>query len=284
MSETSKIKSWYNRIREKHKLTFINDSTYHEKWSFRLSSLNLLTLLFFYTIIVIISLFLLLRYTPLSGLVGGQSDHVSPEQVQQNSLMIDSLYEQTNSRQMYLEDLYHILNDEPFNDSTYNKNDNHLDENYSPDFSKNKEDSLLRLKIENGSQTIESDNNSADYEFFFAPVKGVVSQSFNAQKKHFGVDVITKKDDPIVACLDGTVILNGWMASEGNILVIQHSSELISVYKHCSQTLKRMGETVTKGDPIGIVGNSGENTSGPHLHFELWKNGKPINPQEFISF
>lgn len=282
MSEERKIKVWYDRIREKHKLTFINDSTYHEKWGYRLSSLNLWTLLFLYTILIIILLFLLIRFTPLSGLFETQTDSVSQEQIQQNSELLDSLEQQSASRQKYLEDLRKILNNEPFDDSVYQRLDDTLLENYQPDFSKIEEDSLLRLKVENGSTP--SPTEMQNYEFFFAPVQGTVSRSFNANKRHYGVDVVTEKDQPIVSCLDGTVILNGWLASEGHIIVVQHSSDLLSVYKHCSQTLKKTGELASKGDPIGIVGNSGENTSGPHLHFELWKNGKPLNPQEVISF
>ena len=146
MSEPSKIKSWRERMREKHKLSFINDSNYHEKWSFRLSAMNLWTLFVMYTIFVVILVFLLIRFTPLSGLFGQKSDSVSQEQIQHNSELIDSLSDQNRSREKYLNDLRKILNDEPFDDSVYQNLDDTLFENYTPDFTKAKEDSLLRLK------------------------------------------------------------------------------------------------------------------------------------------
>lgn len=96
--------------------------------------------------------------------------------------------------------------------------------------------------------------------------------------------MVTILDEPIKACLDGAVVVAGWIPGEGNIIIIQHNNDLISVYKHCSVLLKKQGDYILTGDPIGIVGNTGENTSGPHLHFEIWKKGIPLNPQEFITF
>jgi murein DD-endopeptidase MepM/ murein hydrolase activator NlpD len=156
--------------------------------------------------------------------------------------------------------------------------------NYTPDFKRSMEDSILRAKVERQNKGGTIGGNEESFDFFFPPVNGTVSQSFNPQKDHFGVDVVTTADEPIKACLDGTVVASGWIPGEGNILIIQHSNDLISVYKHCSVLLKTQGDQILTGDPIGIVGNTGENTSGPHLHFELWKQGSALNPQEFISF
>lgn len=248
-----------------------------------MSMMNLYTLLALYTILIIVLIFVLLRFTPLSGLMTNGASSSTVAQVESNTKFLDSLKQVTDSRQKYLDDLSKILNDEPFEDSLYQKNRDSVDENYKPDFSKVKEDSILRYKVENSGEQSES-NRGSNFEFFYSPVTGRVSRSFNTKKNHFGVDVVTKKDDPIKACLDGTVIMTGWQADEGNIVVLQHANELISVYKHCSMIMKDQGEIVQAGDPIAIVGNTGENTTGPHLHFELWKKGKPLNPQDFISF
>lgn len=282
MSFRENIKTYFGRIREKHKLTFINDRDYEEKWSLRVSSLNLVTLLALYTIVVFIIVLLLFRYTPLQSLFLEEGLYDNKQQVEENTQLIDSLYDKTRSTQLYLDDLKAILNDEPFDDTLYHLPDDSL-ENYNPDFTKNESDSVLRKKVES-QENQDYSTESESYAFFFAPVKGIVSQSFNSKSGHVGVDVATKPEEPIKACLEGTVILTGWIQSEGKIVVIQHKDDLISVYKHCSSVLKKNGDKVQTGDPIGIVGNTGETSTGPHLHFELWKRGKALNPEAFISF
>lgn len=285
LKASEKIQRFLNQLKEKHKLTFINDTNYHEKWSFRVSSLNLYTLLLLYTIIIIISLMLLFKYTALNGFFATKEDSVTQNMVEENARSLDSLYQMTESTEKYLNNLQRLLNGEPFDDSVYIRNQDTSFVNYAPNFTKSKEDSILRLKIEN-QNTNGSNNKEGEitFDFFFPPVNGTISQSFNPLKDHFGVDIATLVDEPIKACLDGTVIVSGWIPGEGNILIIQHNNDLISVYKHCSVLLKNQGDKILTGDPIGIVGNTGENTTGPHLHFELWKRGLPLNPQEFISF
>ena len=228
---------------------------------------------------------LLFKYTALSGFFATSENSNTQELVEENTRSLDSLYEMTESTQKYLNNLQRLLNGEPYDDSVYIRSQDTSFVNYVPNFTKSKEDSILRQKVEAQNENGTSDlSNEVAFDFFFPPVNGTISQSFNPFKDHFGVDVVTPADEPIKACLDGTVIVSGWIPGEGNILIIQHNNDLISVYKHCSVLLKNQGDKLLTGDPIGIVGNTGENTSGPHLHFELWKKGLPLNPQEFISF
>lgn len=283
MSLLDTIKNYFRRSREKHKLSFINDTNYQEKWSFRVSSFNILTLLALYTILVSLGTIFLIRSTPLKTLIVENKLYADEAEIDKNSSAIDSLYRLTASNEKYLQNLKMILNDEVYADSTQNTLDEHL-ENYNPDFTKDPSDSILRKKVE--ESTTKSLNPSANesYAFFFAPVNGIVSRSFNPTKSHFGVDVVTAEDEPIKSCLEGTIIFTGWVPSEGNVIVVQHKNNMLSVYKHCSAVLKEQGVIVQTGDPIGIVGNSGENTSGPHLHFELWQNGHLMNPEDYITF
>jgi murein DD-endopeptidase MepM/ murein hydrolase activator NlpD len=115
-------------------------------------------------------------------------------------------------------------------------------------------------------------------------VKGSVVEKFDSKKRHYGVDVVTQEDEPIKSVMDGTIIMSDYTTKSGYVVQIQHYNDLVSVYKHCSATMRQVGEKVTAGDPIAIVGNTGEFTTGPHLHFELWKNGVPIDPQKHIVF
>lgn len=123
-----------------------------------------------------------------------------------------------------------------------------------------------------------------DEVFFFPPLQGIVSSPYNPKIEHFGIDVVSKSNEPIKGVADGTVILSTWTQDAGYVLAIQHRSNLISVYKHNSVLLKKVGNFVNAGEVVAIIGNSGEMTTGPHLHFELWHNGNPLNPEEFIVF
>lgn len=120
--------------------------------------------------------------------------------------------------------------------------------------------------------------------YFFPPTKGIITAKFNPSNAHFGVDIVAGEDEPVKAIAYGTVILSSWTLETGYVVGIQHSNELISFYKHNSVILKNVGDVVSGGEIISIIGNTGELTTGPHLHFELWYKGSPMNPQEFISF
>ena len=280
MAEDSRWSNYLKRIREKHKLSFTDDDSYHERWSYNLSSLNLWSLLLLYSIILVFIVILLFKFTPLGGMFASSGQGISHTQVDQNSVTLDSLTEMTESRQKYLDDLRRILANESFEDSLGSQPNDSLFGNYQANFNKSKEDSLLRYKVENEGQP----EKNIQYDFFFAPVRGTVSKSFNGADGHFGVDVVTTKSEAIKSCLEGTVIFASWTPNDGDIIMIQHKNDYISVYKHCSSLLKKFGDKVQTGDPIAIVGNSGKHTTGPHLHFELWTKGKSLNPQEFINF
>lgn len=120
--------------------------------------------------------------------------------------------------------------------------------------------------------------------FLFTPISGLISRKYNLKEDHFGVDIVSKKNEPVMSVASGTVILSSWTQDSGYVIAIQHSSNLISVYKHNAELLKKTGSFVNGGDVIAIIGNTGELTDGPHLHFELWYNGNAVNPEDFILF
>mgnify|MGYP003682711715 FL=1 len=173
MSFLEKIKNYFKRSREKHKLTFINDSNYHEKWSLRVSSFNLISLLGLYTVVVLVITLLLVRYTPLNSLFVNDNGLYNDQEIERQGELIDSLYEATESNQFLLNNLKTILSDEEFEDSATNNLDKEL-ENYTPDFTKSSADSILRKKVENAESNKSRYAESESYDFFFAPVKGLV--------------------------------------------------------------------------------------------------------------
>lgn len=121
-------------------------------------------------------------------------------------------------------------------------------------------------------------------QYFYSPINGITTTDFNLKQEHYGVDIVSKENEPVKAVADGTVIFADWTSESGNVIAIQHRSNLISVYKHNSALMKKVGNIVSSGQVIAIIGNTGELTTGPHLHFEMWYNGHPINPKEFVSF
>ena len=149
-------------------------------------------------------------------------------------------------------------------------------------------DSQFREEFEKGGLEVQLTDNSLSEElqdfFLFKPVDGIISDRFDPKKDHLAIDIVAKQDEPVKVVADGTVVFASWTQDSGYVIVVQHRGNLVSMYKHNSDLLKNVGNFVTAGEVISIIGNTGELTSGPHLHFELWYNGNPINPEELIRF
>lgn len=120
--------------------------------------------------------------------------------------------------------------------------------------------------------------------FFFSPIAGLISRKYNLQEGHYGVDIVSKRNEPVMSVASGTVIMSSWTQDSGYVIMIQHNSNLISIYKHNAELLKKTGSFVNGGEVIAIIGNTGELTDGPHLHFELWYKGNSVNPEDFVTF
>jgi murein DD-endopeptidase MepM/ murein hydrolase activator NlpD len=150
-------------------------------------------------------------------------------------------------------------------------------------------DSQFRKEFESADLLL-TENTNFEYVdlmndvYFFKPIDGIISRGFDLKIDHYGVDIVSKSNEPVKAVADGTVIFADWTQDFGNVVAIQHRGNMISVYKHNSALLKKVGNFVYSGEVISIIGNTGELTTGPHLHFELWYNGSPLDPEEFISF
>ena len=279
------IKTKINALKKKHRLSFSDQYTYDEKWSFKVSKLNLVSLFILYAIFVIITSLIIIKFTPLKHLfIENVNQFELSQSIRKNDSKIDSLETALNTNNLYIQNLQSILKNEDKLDTT-NLIQAELDDDFQPDFKSTREDSIFRNAIENSNNTNTfSTQPLEEIEFYLPPIEGIVSKSFNPKTGHFGVDIVGQKEEPIKATLKGIVIFSNWTSNQGNVIIIQHTNSLISIYKHNSSLLKKEGETVEAGDPIAIIGNSGEYTDGSHLHFELWLNQKAINPQAYISF
>jgi murein DD-endopeptidase MepM/ murein hydrolase activator NlpD len=237
----------------------------------------------------------LIAFTPLREYIPGYEDVNVRKNLIKLGMKTDSLSMILGSRETYMRNLKRLLEDSATMEDTAalhihpdTANKGKQKENFVP---ASKADSLLRNEVEtqNPYNTSLKENASSeemninDY-FFFTPLKGIVVNGFNPAGNHYGVDIVSKENEAIKATLDGTVILSAWTLSTGNVIILQHTNNLLSVYAHNSVLLKKTGDNVKAGDVIAIVGNTGELTTGPHLHFELWYKGSAVNPQDYMEF
>ena len=155
------------------------------------------------------------------------------------------------------------------------------------DLQANSTDSIFRREFEKADVSlvpVSTKYRELQETFFYSPIAGFVSDQYNVKKGHHGVDVVAKVNEPVKCIADGTVVFSSWTQDSGYVIMVQHRGNLISAYKHNAQLLKKVGTFVNGGEIVAIVGNSGELTNGPHLHFELWYNGNSLNPEEFVTF
>lgn len=254
----------------------------------RLSRLNVFTFVGTGLFLLIVLVTVLIAFTPIREFIPGYPDGNMRRNIVNNVHKLDSLEHELEIRDRYFASINRIIRgDVPI--SYENENDSVVRyEDIS--FTKSEHDSILRQQIEEEElfnlSVLTSPGQKTDFStiHFFPPVKGIITNSFNPGENHFGTDIVAATNKVVVATLSGTVILANWTLETGYVIQIQHDNNLISVYKHNSELLKKVGNHVTAGETIAIIGNSGELTSGPHLHFELWHNGTPINPEDFISF
>jgi murein DD-endopeptidase MepM/ murein hydrolase activator NlpD len=286
-----KLKRFFDKLKNKYRLVIMNDESFEEKFSFRLSRLNVFIVAGALIIVLIFLTTYIIAFTPLREYIPGYGSNNS-KNVRELILKTDSLEEDAKNKDLYFYNIKNIIEgkevvehipDKP--DCTSTKYDNIT-------LSKSKEDSALRAEMEGQDQYNVSVNDepatqqisSISNLLFFTPLKGIVVNSFNAVENHYGVDIVAPKNEAIKSTLDGTVIFSSWTLSTGYVIAVQHQSNLISVYKHNSVLLKKEGAFVRAGEVIAIIGESGEVKTGPHLHFELWYNGSPINPKDYIVF
>lgn len=281
-------KALLNKLKNKYRLVIMNDATFEEKFSFRLTPLNVFTVGGTIFITFIAGLVAIIAFTPLREFIPGYSDVNTRRNALLAVLKADSLENALLARDIYIKNIANILEGKITKEELETKVDSAL-KYKNITLSKSPEDSILRAQIEsedkyNIALKDESVKKNMSAYFFFAPLNGYITSTFNPREEHFGVDIVGPENEAIKATLEGTVIFASWTNDNGYVIQIQHPNNIISVYKHNSALLKKVGDYVKAGEPIAIIGNSGENTSGPHLHFELWYNGIPINPQEYIIF
>ena len=278
------------RLNDRYRLIIYNDNTFEEVGFVQLKGFNLLWIIGAVGFILVTLTFILIAYTSVREIIPGYPDSNLRREIVMNALRLDSLEREIEIRDYYFSNLKNIIEGK----DPVDIGSQHLDSmrTKSIKFVKSKKDSLLRKQIEGEEQyNLTFTENPKQQSFvhlsqmhFFTPLRGVITNSFNRDIDHYGTDIVAGPNEVIKATLDGTVVVANWTLETGYVIQIQHENNLISIYKHNAELLKRVGNRVLVGEPIAIVGNSGEITTGPHLHFELWYNGTAINPEDYIVF
>jgi murein DD-endopeptidase MepM/ murein hydrolase activator NlpD len=285
MQDKEGREKYWSKLLHKYRFVIMTDSSFEEKLSLTLSRLNVFAFAGFFVFVCFSSTLLLIAYTPLSEYVPGKSSLEVQKNLIELSLKSDSLEGILLNKAVYLKNINNLISGNELITPAESNNSASEKENKII-FEKSKADSLLRISVEaedKSSIYVKSVSNN-NYLMFFAPVSGLISDVYNSKIKHFGVDLVAKDKSRISSVLDGTVLISHWTSETGYVIAIQHKNDYVSLYKHNSLLLKEVGDFVNTGDHIAVIGNSGELSSGPHLHFELWHKGTPVNPEDYISF
>jgi murein DD-endopeptidase MepM/ murein hydrolase activator NlpD len=287
MAKNEKKKSNW---RDKYRFSVINDHTFEEVWRIRLTRYNAFLLITFLVVSIIGATALLISFTNLREFIPGYPDVNMRRNILISAIRLDSLDRELALRDKYFSNLSAIISGNTPVEMNI-KQDTTKDYK-AINFSTSREETSLRASVEKeerynltlGPATPEPVANLAGLHFF-PPVKGIVSGRYDIRTKHFGTDIVTKPKAIVSSALDGTVIFTGWTMETGFVIEVQHQNDIVSVYKHNASLLRETGDLVRAGEAISVVGDSGElYTSGPHLHFEIWYRGSPLDPEKHISF
>lgn len=282
----NRLKSLVSRGRHHYRIQVLDEADFGFKRSFRLSFLKLVVLFSSIIIVMVLLTIYLVAFTGLREYIPGYSDPALKLKTLELEYKTDSLADALDSRDFMLINLQKVLKGEKLPDYLPPSQDSVSQELAS--YRRSPEDSLLRLEMESQDVFMPVSKagrpKSLPDALPFPPAKGWVTDSFDLRKSHYGVDVSTERNEAVKSMLDGTVIYADWSFESGYTLVVQHGFNLVTVYKHNAVMLKKQGAFVRAGEPIGIVGNSGDLSSGHHMHFEVWYEGLPVDPLSWVSF
>ena len=275
------------KLLSRYRLVILNEENYEEQFFFRLSILNLLIISTFVLSFLITSTLLILSYTSLKEFIPGYASDSMRKQAIINASKLDSLTISYNQSLNQLNSIKRVLTGdikfEEFKEREFKLDTENIEVKLNS--KKIKEDSLLRNIVDQEDKYSLKVNQTTNESFlFFPPVSGQISQRFNPSIKHYAVDIVAKENEPVRSVADGVVIFSEWSIDTGYVIILEHNKGYLSVYKHNESLNNFQGDIVQRGDIIGTVGNTGEYSTGYHLHFELWNNGYPLNPEDFINF
>lgn len=280
-------KKIFQMLKDHYRLIIYNDSSIQTVWSIKLTPIKVLTLGSIGAILLILFTTVIIAYTPLRENIPGYPSAKVRQQIIYNYMLVDSLENEIKNRDSYFEKIKTLFQgDVPLDESSTPQSGL---KTYDVKFKNSNADSIFQDKLLEEKLNLSISSNqkklpSISNIHFFTPLRGLITNKFNTKTEHLAVDIVGSPNSRISSVLDGTVVFAGWTMDTGYSIYVQHENNLISAYKHNAELLKEVGDKVKAGDAIAIMGNSGELTTGPHLHFELWHNGTALDPETYIDF
>lgn len=271
----------------KNRLVILNDDTFEEVFSFKLTLMNVFVVATLGAILIIFFTTFIIAFTPLREYIPGYSSTELKEQALELALKTDSLKKDAAINEAYIASIKKIMTGKleyaKLNkDSILNTDIQVIDESK---IKPTEEEIKLRKNVEKEDKFNLFDKAQSKVKLvLFPPAKGPITEKFNSKIKHYAVDIALAKNTPIKATANGTIIFSNWTPDDGNVIIVKHNDGLLSLYKHAATVTKEQGDVVRTGEVIAIAGSTGKNSTGVHLHFELWKDGYPIDPTQFIDF
>jgi len=285
----TKNKKNTNKLKEKltfkYRFVVLNEETFEERFSFKLNRLNVIILGGTFVILLVGLTAFIMAFTPLREYIPGYSSSTLKKRASDLVYKVDSLQQQLAVNDVYIQNIQQVLTGK-IKDITFDKDS--IAEQLrieDADFATTTMDSSFREEVEREDRysLFERATKKTDI-VFFAPISGKITDTYNPKEKHYAIDIAVQKDSPVKAVADGTVIFTGFTAETGFVIILEHAKGFLSVYKHNASLHKEQGDLVKSGEAIANAGSTGELSTGPHLHFELWNDGYPVNPLNFIDF
>ena len=285
MEKKSKKNKFKEKLTFKYRFVVLNEDTFEERFSFKLNRLNAFIFGGLFSIILIALTTLIIVVTPLKEYIQGYSSTELKKEAISLVYKVDSLEQALFVNNLYIENIQQVLKGE-IKRVTFNKDSVFEQMRVKKiDFAPSAVDSTFREEVEQEDRfsVFEQATKNTDI-VFTSPIKGEISQDYNLKEKHFAIDIAVDEDTPVKAVAKGTVIFTGFTADTGYVIILKHSQGFISVYKHNASVFKTQGELVKAGEVIASAGSTGTFSTGTHLHFELWDDGYPVNPINYIDF
>jgi murein DD-endopeptidase MepM/ murein hydrolase activator NlpD len=275
------------KLISKYRLVIINEDTFEEKITFKLTRLNVFILGGLIAIFLIVGTIFLIAFTPLREYIPGYSSTKLKKEATQLVYKVDSLEQILEVNNVYIQNVRELLTGK-ISEVQFDKDSVLQSIQYDKDsinLAPSEVDLDFRQEIERIDRYSLFSEATKDADIvFFAPVVGTLTDGYNLKTKHFAVDIAVEMGTPVKSVADGTVIFSEWTAETGHVIVVVHTGGFISIYKHNTALHKEQGDLVKSGEAIASAGDSGEFSTGPHLHFELWSDGYPVNPTKYIDF
>jgi len=270
-----------------YKIVISSEDTFEEKLSFKANKINAFIIMLVYSIILISFTISIVFFTQLRELVPGYSSSDLLNRAIYLTEKTDSLEQQIALNNKFYQSIEDVLSGKT--EDFVPKEVLEADTNYNnfdiKTINPNIQDSILRSYVDKEDKFNLTKNELViENKMFFTPIMGEITQGFNSKDNHYALDISADIGTPVKSILEGKIIFSEWSVDTGYVIIIDHGQDIISVYKHNSKALKKQNDFVQAGEVIAYSGNQGNLSTGPHLHFELWKNGTPINPQPLLNF